>query len=241
MQCSRMEMDLGHDVLNLDQVATLLGRDARELGKLASRGKLPGRKVGGAWRFAAAEIHYWVERQLPDWSEKEHGGIDPICPVSGISPFIAALIPAECIELEFTARTRKSAIRELVKLAARTGAVADAATLREAVETREAKGTTAWPGGFATPHPHRRLPAALNEAVIAVARTPGGIPFGADLGGSTDLFFLVCCTDDRQHLQVLSRLSRIMRKPGFCDEIRCAETTKEVLRLIESAELDLSN
>ena len=199
------------------------------------------RPQGRRARFAAAEIHHWVERQLPDWSEKEHDGLDPICPVSGITPFIAALIPTECIELEFPARTRKSTIRELVKLAGRTGAVADAAAIREAVETREAKASTAWPEGFATPHPHRRLPAALNEAVIAVARAPGGIPFGADLGALTDLFFLVCCTDDRQHLQVLSRLSRILRKPGFADEIRNAEIPQEVRRLIESAELDLSN
>src|SRR5262245_165889 len=234
-------MGLGHDVLNLEQVATLLGRDARELGKLASRGHLPGRKVGGAWRFAAADIHHWVERQLPDWSDQEHGGLDPICPVSGITPFITTLIPVECIELEFPARTKKSVIRELVKLAGRSGAIANVTAIREAVETREAKASTAWPGGFATPHPHRRLPAALNEAVIAVARAPGGIPFGADLGGLTDLFFLVCCTDDLQHLQVLSRLSRMLRKPGFADEIRSAETAQGVRRLLESAELDLSN
>ncbi len=33
--------------MDLDQLATYLQRDARELSKLANRGYLPGQKVGG--------------------------------------------------------------------------------------------------------------------------------------------------------------------------------------------------
>ncbi len=227
--------------MDLEQLASFLGRDARELGKLANRGQLPGRKVAGNWRFAAAEIHHWAERQMPEWTEKEHVGIDPICPVAGFTPFVATLMPVECIELNFHARTKTSVIRELVNLAAQTGMVSNPEAIREAVEVREAKASTAWPAGFATPHPHRRLPDALSGAVIAVARAPGGIPFGAADGGLTDLFFLVCCTEDRQHLRVLSRLSRILSKPGIADKIREADTANDVRRLIETAELDLSN
>ena len=232
---------MGNDVLDLEQLASLLGRDARELGKLANRGHLPGRKVGGEWRFAAAEIHHWVERQMPAWSDKEHHDLDPICRSGGITPVIVGLIPANCIDINLPARTKGSVIRELVKLASNADSVWDANAIREAVETREAKATTAAPGGFALPHPHRRLPNVLGGSVIAFGRTVAGIPFGAEHGGLTDLFFLVCCTDDRQHLRVLSRLSRILRRPGFADELRSAESPTEVRRLIEAAELALSN
>lgn len=231
---------MGNDVLDLEQLASLLGRDARELGKLANRGHLPGRKVGGHWRFAAAEIHHWVERQMPGWSDQEHHGVDPV-PSAGITPLITAAIPPDCIELNLAARTKSSVIRELVKLASRSNLVWDPTAIREAVEFRESKATTAAPEGFAIPHPHRRLHNVLGDAVIAFARTPSGIPFGAERGGLTDLFFLVCCTDDRQHLRVLSRLSRILRRPGFADELRSAESPAEVRRLIEAAELALSN
>jgi nitrogen PTS system EIIA component len=225
--------------MDLEQLARLLGRDSRELGKLANRGQLPGRKVGGAWRFAAAEIHHWVEREMPAWSEKEHDGFDPVGPVAGFMPLVATLLHGEGIDLNFQARTRNSAMRELVKLAARTGAIADAEAIRQAIAAREARASTAWRHGFATPHPHRRLPNALNDSVIAMARAPGGIPFGAERGGLTDLFFLVCCTDDRQHLRVLSRLSRILRKPGFADELRDVQAPQDVQHLIKSAEIDL--
>ena len=45
---------------DIDQVAAYLARDAREVGKMASRGHLPGRRVNGEWRFARAEIQRWI-------------------------------------------------------------------------------------------------------------------------------------------------------------------------------------
>jgi mannitol/fructose-specific phosphotransferase system IIA component (Ntr-type) len=156
-------------------------------------------------------------------------------------PVVAPLIPAECIDLNFRARTKSSAIRELVKLAERSHRFWDAEAIRVALESREERGSTAGPGGFATPHPHRRLPNAQSESVIAFARSPGGLAFGAGRGGLTDLFFLVCCVDDREHLRVLSRLSRMLHRQEFADQLRSTENAADVRRLIESAELDLSN
>src|SRR5947207_2616362 len=110
---------MGNDVMDLEQLASFLGRDARELGKLANRGHLPGRKVGGEWRFATAEIQNWVEREMPGWTEQELLGIDP-ANSAGFAPVIAPLMLAECIDLNFGARTKNSAIRELVNLADRS-------------------------------------------------------------------------------------------------------------------------
>ena len=43
---------MGSDMMDVEQLAAYLRRDAREVGKLANRGRLPGHKVGGEWRFA---------------------------------------------------------------------------------------------------------------------------------------------------------------------------------------------
>jgi PTS system nitrogen regulatory IIA component len=79
----------------------------------------------------------------------------------------------------------------------------------------------------------------LGESVIAFARTASGIPFGAPRGGLTDLFFLVCCRDDRTHLRVLARLTRLFLRPGFLDELRAAQTPGESWEKITSAEQQL--
>ena len=36
----------------------------------------------------------------------------------------------------------------------------------------------------------------------------------------TDVFFLICSVEDRGHLQVLARLSRVLGWPGFLDALR---------------------
>ena len=45
---------MSNETMNLEQLATYLQRDLRELTKLAHRGHLPGQKIGGEWRFAPA-------------------------------------------------------------------------------------------------------------------------------------------------------------------------------------------
>src|ERR1700694_4516030 len=67
---------MGNDVMGLEELATYLQRDVREVSKMASRGYLPGQKVGGEWRFASAEINYWIETQLPTYTEKELAALE---------------------------------------------------------------------------------------------------------------------------------------------------------------------
>jgi PTS system nitrogen regulatory IIA component len=74
---------------------------------------------------------------------------------------------------------------------------------------------------------------------MAYGRIAGGLPFGAPNRGLTDLFFLVCCRDQETHLRVLARLSRLVLRPGFVDELRTAETAADSLRVIRDAEAKL--
>lgn len=227
---------MGNDALDLNQLASLLGRDARELSKLAHRGRLPGRMVGGEWRFASAEIHRWIENSLPQLSDRELRGLDPACPEAGYTPFLSTLLPIDCIDLNLPARTRHSVLRELVKLAGNSHRIWDAPAILEAVEVRENAHSTAQPEGFALPHPRRRLLNTLGESVIAFGRTSSGIAFGAERGSLTDLFFLVCCHEDGMHLRVLARLARILRHAGLLEDLRQAESPQDAWDLLVTAE-----
>jgi PTS system nitrogen regulatory IIA component len=137
------------------------------------------------------------------------------------------------------AGTRASVLKELVKLAEQTWQVFDPGAVLSAIKQREDMGSTALGSGVAIPHPRRPLPQALGESVLAYGRTASGIPFGAPHGNLTDIFFLVCCRDQRTHLHVLARLSRMMLRLGFLDELRAAQTVSATYRLISEAEHDL--
>ncbi len=231
---------MGSDMMDMEQLAAYLQRDVREVGKLASRGHLPGHKVGGQWRFARAEINHWIETQMPSLTEKELTNLESSAGRSSdAEPLLANLLSEASIAVPLAASTRASVLKELVVLAEQTWQVYDPDAILDAVRQREEMMSTALPTGIAIPHPRRPLPAALGESVMAYARTTSGIPFGAPHGGLTDLFFLVCCRDDRTHLRVLARLTRLFLRPGFLDELRAAQTPGESWQKIADAEQQL--
>ena len=231
-----------NEIMDLEQLAVYLQRDARELSKMANRGYLPGQKVGGHWRFASAEINHWLETQMHEYSEKEltaleagtaHGQID-------CNPLVSAMLTEATIAVPLLAGTRDSVLRELVKLAERSFQVYDAAALLVAIRQREEIGSTALPSGVAIPHPRRPLPdTAQGDGFIAFGRTPRGVPFNAPDGSLTDLFFLICCRDASTHLRTLARLSRMMLREGFVEALRAAETVVETYQLIQLTEREL--
>ena len=227
--------------MDLQQLATYLQRDVRELSKLASRGYLPGQKVAGQWRFASTEINHWIETQMHAFTEQE---LEALEKRSGSyradEPLLLSKLSESTIAVPLFASTKSSVLRELVNLAEQSWQIYDPDALLHAIQVREELASTALEGGVAIPHPHRPLsPKAQADSVVAFARTAHGIPFGAPDGGLTDLFFLVSCRSADMHLRVLARLSRLMLRPGFLDELRSAETVQDTLQVLERSEREL--
>ena len=52
----------------------------------------------------------------------------------------------------------------------------------------------------------------------------------------TDVFFLICSTDDRNHLRTLARLSRVLTTTGFLDALRAAPDAPTAHALIRETE-----
>jgi excisionase family DNA binding protein len=48
------------DVLTLAEAAELLRTDEQTVAQVAERGELPGRKLGGEWRFARSAVLRWL-------------------------------------------------------------------------------------------------------------------------------------------------------------------------------------
>lgn len=231
---------MAQDDFDIDRLAAYLHMMPAAVAKLAERGKLPGRRVGGEWRFSAAEVHHWLEDRigLSDDDALVHmeGALDR---ASG-SPqpdeiSIAALLKPEAIEIPLDARTRGSVIVKMTELAARTHLLWDPEKMADAVRAREEMHSTALDNGVALLHARRPMPAILAEAILALGISRGGIPFGS--GGSlTDIFFLICSTSDHEHLRILARLSRVINDQEFLTALRNADNADHVHRLIRERE-----
>jgi len=232
---------MDNETMDLEQLASYLQRDVREVSKMASRGHLPGQKIGGQWRFASAEINYWIETQLPSYTAEELEAIE-----AGTSrgqqetkPLLTALLSQDTMAVPLAATTKASVLKELVNLAEKSWQVYAPDALLSAIKQREELGSTALSSGIAVPHPRRPSPTMLGDPVVAYARTFSGIPFGAQQGALSDLFFLVCCREQRTHLKVLARISRMMLLPGLVDDLRAAETVAESFQILNEGERQL--
>jgi PTS system nitrogen regulatory IIA component len=80
----------------------------------------------------------------------------------------------------------------------------------------------------------------LGDTFLSLGVSDNGIPFGGG-GKLTDIFFLICSIDDRVHLRVLARLSRILSADNFLSNLRGASNEQEIRDLIVSVEESIAN
>ena len=59
-----------------ESLAVYLHLTPQQVSRLADRGRLPGRKVSGRWRFARAEIHHWLEGRIGLSDEEDLVDVD---------------------------------------------------------------------------------------------------------------------------------------------------------------------
>lgn len=233
-----------YEQMNEQQVSAYLHMDLREVQKLASRGKLPCRKVGGRMQFSKGDIDHWVElrmHELDHWElariergVSRHHGFDET------ALLVWSLIPHNGLAVPLAAKTRDAAIRALADLADKAELVYNRDNLVMEIRNREDTCSTAMIPGVALPHPRHPLPYDIAESFVVVGLTPSGIPFGAADGSLTRLFFLICCKDDRTHLHVLARIAQILQQPGAITEMTFtddAEALGDIILKYEQAAL----
>ena len=219
---------------DLAALAAYLHLTPDKVRRMADRGILPGRKVGGDWQFSEADVHHWLEDRIGASDEQElvevEGVLDRATPAPVIS--VVSLIPEGGINAQLPARTRQSVIHEMCQLGMNTGLLWDPNRMKEAVKARESLHPTALDNGVALLHPRRPMPAILAEGFILLGRTPQGIPFGG--GCLTDIFFMLCSVNDGEHLKVLARLSRLLAIDACVTELREANDAHDMREVLKA-------
>ena len=232
---------MSRDFYTLDELIHRLGRDRRQIEKLVNRGVIPGRRIGGEWRFNEIEITHWLEQELRGFDDVGLAQLEQSQQSSELnqkSP-ISALLSVETCEVPLDAGTRPAVLQALIEVAGRTWHVWDPASILKAVKEREDVMSTGFENGVAIPHPRNPLPDALGQSVIAFGRTLSGIPYGAPGRALTDLFFLVLARDAATHLQILARLGRILQREGVVDNLRAAESDPAAYDILVAADQEI--
>lgn len=136
------------------------------------------------------------------------------------------------VNFNMKATTKKAAIDELVDLAATSTMVKDHDRLLQDVREREELVTTGVGYGVAFPHAKTR---SVKGIVISFGRNDKGIDFDAMDHKPVHLFFLIAAPEDAigAHLNVMARLSFLMKSPENRQKLMDATSPGDVLTLID--------
>ena len=235
-----------HSNLNLQQLSRYLHLPDVQIRKLVDKGAIPSRRVNGELIFSRDEVHRWLEQRIGVSDEAELVQVEEALTKS-IPPgtvedevSLASLIPAGAVAVPLLARTRDSVIRSMVQMAGSTGLLWDTDAMAEVVKAREDLHSTALDNGVALLHPRRPMPSLLGDTFLSVGIVPSGVPFGG-ASGLTDVFFLICSMDDRVHLRILTRLSRMLTYQDFLSRLRKSSSEVEVRELVSEVEGAISS
>jgi nitrogen PTS system EIIA component len=227
-----------HRVMTAREVAELLRMTPEQVERRAREGELPCEPSGGRLVFRRHAIETWASEHI---LKSEAGRLRELHPAGmGEEVGVSGLLAAGAILPRLDARTKPSVLRALLASAEATGRVNDSTALRESVEARERLCSTALPGGVAVPHPLHHEPYQFEGSFVILARTAQPVPFGAPDGLTTDLFWLLCCDDERAHLRWLARVCMLCHHTSLLVELRELDETADMQAAVVRAELDLA-
>lgn len=148
---------------------------------------------------------------------------------------LSDLLHKEFIIAELKSTVKEDVINELLNLFQNDSRVIDFKKVRDAVFDRERIMSTGVGKGFAIPHGKT---GAVNEILAAFGKTNNPIDYQALDDQPVHLVFLLVGKDNMvsTHIKLLSRISRMMAKDDFRENLMQAKSSDEILEIFKTEE-----
>ena len=230
-----------HRRLNLWDAAAYLHLSALDLEELVRRQEIPFERQGDRVVFAKKEVDAWASQRIlglprqrlasyhQKTSTKAHD-------LSKSRAIIRELLKKDFLDPALASKTKQSVLRDMIALAEGTGLVNYPEELLASLQEREKLCSTGLPNGPALLHARHQDLYMFADSFIVAAKAVHSVPFGAPDGGLTDLFFLMCCQDDRLHLHVLARLCMMCGQTKMIARLREAADAEAMFNVIAESE-----
>lgn len=137
----------------------------------------------------------------------------------------------KAVSANLKATDKEGAIKELVGLLYKAGAIKDKDSLVDVLLSREKLGSTGIGQGIGIPHGKSKN---VSELVAAFGLSKKGIDFESLDGEPVHIFFLLVAPEESAgpHLKALARIARLLKDRYFRDVLKDAKDEKSVIKII---------
>ncbi len=233
-----------HSRLSLAEAADYLHLATEDLEVLVKRREVPFEKSGSRTTFVRGDLDAWASQRLlgfnverlADYHKKTSAKMYDL---SKNSLILSELLNPGRIVPALTSRTKSSVMRDMVDLADLTGLLNDKAGMLQGIVEREKLCSTALSGGLAILHAQHHDRYLAEDSFVVLGCSVQPLPFGSPDGRTTDIFFLVCCQDERIHLHVLARICMLCYHTPLLMELREQTTADGMYETITAHEREL--
>lgn len=144
---------------------------------------------------------------------------------------LSEIITIDTIIPELRAKDKKGVLGELAEVITRHYPGIDKATLVKVLVEREHLGSTGIGDGVAIPHGKLNT---VSSPIVSFGRSRRGLDFDSMDGQPAYLFFLLLAPENSSgvHLQVLTRIAKMLKKSAFRKELMQAKTREDLYRTI---------
>ena len=148
---------------------------------------------------------------------------------------ICDILKEEKIISDFKGKNKEEVINQLIDLFKDDQRVNDLEKVRTAVLEREKIMSTGVGNGFAIPHGKTE---GVNEIIAGFARIPDPIDFQALDDQPVNLVFLLVGKENLvgPHIKLLSRISRMMNKEQFRNDLINADSAARIYEIFQNEE-----
>jgi nitrogen PTS system EIIA component len=218
------------DLFTAQQLADYLQLSKRTIYRLVERNQIPAVRVGGQWRFPKSAVDYWLDMRLSVLPSSDLNVLQ--ADVAESSHSLAEALADTNALIAVPAGDKSAVVRAFVGRVEFPGPVDRDLVTRRVLE-REELCSTAMPGGVAVLHTARWEPRVLrSHDVVAVARLSEPVDFGALDGGRTESLVLVLARNERSHLVLLTRMTRLCHEAAFVRQLGAARSAAKVRALV---------
>ncbi len=219
--------------LDLHQAAEKLGVSSVTVQRWARQGRLGLVRPTGEYLFEEEELNEWAKNQGLRVRKKmvfEHGDTD-----FSSNPISTALASGAILH-NVPGRTPGEVLSTLIELAP-IGEDRNRTSLLEQLIARESMASTALSDGIALPHPRVPTQDFTDVPMLVVAMLEQPVDWQSFDGKLVHTAILILSPSSKDHLQVLSRLALLLRKPDFISGLESRFSAEEVYNLANSSEV----